>query len=160
MCPTIISKQDNRRHTVIPADSRLLHPPFSCSRCLVLHVIFIIIIIIIIIIIHAILVYILLSYYFIVNVLVSSTVATVDMWVGLCANIFTVEKYSLINQPINPSICGFQVLCGTCLNSSIKHPVHYSGTIQCISCRPHSSPISKSPLHSHRFPSLHWTHRS
>ena len=63
---------------MIPADSRLLHPPFSCSRCLVLHVIFIIIIIIIIII-HAILVYILLSYYFIVNVLVSSTVATVDM---------------------------------------------------------------------------------
>ena len=47
----------------------------------------------IIIIIDVLFVYILLSYYFTVNVLViSSTVATANMWVGLCANIFTVEK--------------------------------------------------------------------
>ena len=34
------------------------------------------------------------------NVLVGSTVATADMWVGLCANIFTVEKPGVINQSI------------------------------------------------------------
>ena len=43
--------------------------------------------------------------YFTVNVLViSGTVAAADMWVGLCASIFTVEKSSLINQSINQSI--------------------------------------------------------
>ena len=35
------------------------------------------------------------------NILViSSTVATADLWVNLCANIFTIETQSLINQSI------------------------------------------------------------
>ena len=43
-----------------------------------------------------------------VNVLdISSTVPTADMWVGLCANIFTVEKYEVqisLSLSLHPSI--------------------------------------------------------
>ena len=54
---------------------------------------FICVVVVIIIIIDDVFVYSLLSLYLTVNVLaISSTVATADMGVGLCANIFTVEK--------------------------------------------------------------------
>ena len=46
----------------------------------------------IIIIIGTVFVYILLSYFTKKVLVISSTVAMADMWIGLCANIFTIDK--------------------------------------------------------------------
>ena len=58
------------------------------------------------------------------NSVFSLSLSTADMWVGLCANIFTIEKYSSINQSPSGwclccSISSYSLMCAKFPQSGI-----------------------------------------